>query len=190
MADDDSGDPGATPDEPPTPEGATPDGPTGRRDAAGRDDDAALRDRGKAALDKERDARREAERRAQEAERRLQELEDAGKTEVERAISRLDRQSAELESERGRAAELERRLQERELHELKRSVADEFGIPLSAAHRLQGTDLRSLKADAQKFLDERPTQSTGSIGVGRGGGSAGRGGVDMNALIREASGRS
>jgi hypothetical protein len=191
VADEDTPNGGATPPGGPTPTGATPGGQAGAgaRPAAG-DDDAELRERGKAALDREREARREAEQRASAAEKRLQELEDQGKTEVERAISRLDRQSAELETERGRRAELEARLAASELLELKRSIAQEMGVPLDAAHRLQGTDSRSIRADAQKYLDERGP-APGSVGVGRGGtASGGRGpGVDMNQMIREAAGR-
>ncbi len=187
---DESSDSGARPDETPTPEGARPDGRTtgeGARPDAG-NDDPTLRDRGREALDRERNARREAERRAIDAERRLQELEDAGKSEIERAIARLDRQSAELDRERATRGELEQKLADMELLELKRQIAAEVGIPLEAAHRLAGRDARTLKADAQRYLDERGS-TEGSIGVGRGGAATGRGGVDMNQLIREASGR-
>lgn len=185
---DDTGTDGATPTDASTPDGATPDGQAGGTRDASADDAAALRAAGKAALDKERDARREAERRATDAERRLNELEDAGKSEVERAIARLDRQAAELDRERTLRMELEEKLAERDLLELKRQVAIDAGIPLDAAHRLVGTDARSLKADAQRYLEERRS-AEGSLGVGRGGGAAARTGVDMNQLIREASGR-
>jgi hypothetical protein len=187
---DEPGTGGATPPDAPTPEGAKPEGPADDgRDAPSGDDDSSLRTPGKAALDKEREARREAERRATEYEKRLQALEDEGKSEIERAISRLDRQSAELDQERSRSSELQRRLDEVELLELKRSVAAEAGLPLDAAHRLVGTDVRSLKADAQRYLEERG-KPEGSLGIGRGGAASGRGvAVDMNQLIREASGR-
>jgi hypothetical protein len=187
---DEPGTGGATPPDAPTPDGATPDGSADDgRDAPSGDGDSKLRDAGKAALDKERDARREAERRAAEYEKRLQALEDEGKSEIERAISRLDRQSAELDSERKRTAELESKLAERDLLELKRTVAIEAGLPLDAAHRLVGTDVRSLRADAQRYLEERG-KPEGSLGIGRGGAASGRGvATDMNQLIREASGR-
>lgn len=187
---DEHGTGGATPPDAPTPTGATPDGSADDgRDAPNGDDDSTLRNPGKAALDKEREARREAERRAAESEKRLQALEDEGKSEIERAISRLDRQSAELDQERGQRQELERKLADMELLELKRSVAAEAGLPLDAAHRLVGTDVRSLKADAQRYLEERG-KPEGNLGVGRGGAASGRGvAVDMNSLIREASGR-
>jgi len=186
-----SGDAGATPTPPTTSEGATPDERTtgdGARPDTGTDDAKTLRDAGRKALDEERKARREAEQRATESERRLAQLEDAGKTEVERAISRLDRQSAELDASRGRIAELETKLAERELLELKREIALDVGIPLEAAHRLQGTDARSIKSDATRYLEERKG-GEGSLGVGRGGTATGRQSVDMNRIIREAAGR-
>ncbi len=182
---------GATPTAGPTPEGAKPDGPTvDERDAGDGPDAGKLGEKGKAALDRERDARREAERRAAESEKRLHDLEDAGKSEVERAIARLDRQSAELEQARGRVQELEADVARRELLELKRTIASEFGIPPEAAHRLQGSDTRSLRADAERYVDEREaTETPGSIGVGRGGTAGARPSADMNRLIREAGGR-
>jgi hypothetical protein len=192
MADETSSDSGARPDELPAAEGARPDarstGEGARPDTGSSNDAETLRDTGKESLNRERNARREAERRATEAERRLAELEDAGKSEVERAIARLDRQSAELDASRSRVAELETKLAERELLELKREIALELGVPLEAAHRLQGTDARSIKADATRYLEERKTPA-GDFGGGRGGTASGARGVDMNRIIREASGR-
>jgi hypothetical protein len=187
---DEPGNGGATPPAAPTPDGATPDGlADGGATPPDGGDDPKLRDPGKAALDKEREARRDAERRASEAQARLQALEDEGKSEIERAISRLDRQSAELDQERTLRQQYEHRLAEMELLELKRSVAIEAGLPPDAAHRLIGTDVRSLKADAQRYLDERGKPAA-DLGVGRGGAASGRGvAADMNQLIREASGR-
>jgi hypothetical protein len=186
-------DAGATPDDAPTPDGATPDGqqsPADRRDVDdGHDDAQALRDRGREALAREREARREAEKRAADMQRQLSEIQDAGKSEIERAIARLDRQGAELERERSLRIEYEQDIARRELLELKRSIAQDLGIPPEAAHRLQGDDARSLRADAQRYLDERG-RSEGNIGIGRGGAATGRSsGDDMNRIIREASGR-
>jgi len=190
VADETPGAGGATPTDAPTPAGATPYGhaDVSRDASAGTTDVAALREAGKEALSKERDARRDAERRASDAERRLAALEDAGKSELERAVARLDRQAAELEAERATRQRLESELAERELLELKRSIAREFGVPPEAAHRLQGTDVRTLKADAQRYLDER-RPADGDLGVGRGGAATTRDNVDMNTLIRQASGR-
>lgn len=192
MADETSSDTGATPAELSTPTGATPEGRTageGATPGTGTSDADTLRAQGKEALEKERTARREAERRVAETERRLAELEDAGKSEVDRAISRLDRQSSELDASRARVAELESKLAARELLELKREIAHEVGIPPEAAHRLQGTDARSIKADATRYLEERGKDAVGDFGGGRGGTASGARGVDMNRIIREASGR-
>jgi hypothetical protein len=193
VADQDPAGAGATPDAGPTPEGARPDGQVDdRRDAGGDHDDSdtQLRDRGRQALERERTARREAEQRATEFERRLAELEDAGKTELERATARADRSASEADTARARVAELERELAERDVLELKRQIAQEVGIPFEAAHRLQGSDARSIRADANRYLEERG-RTQGDLGVGRGGAATGRPqGADMNQLIREASGRS
>lgn len=192
MANENPDDGGARPPDATTPEGARPEGRTtgeGARPDTGTSDADTLRDAGRESLKRERDARREAERRASELERRLTELEDAGKSEVERAIARLDRQSGELDASRSRVAELEEKLAARELLELKREIALEVGIPLEAAHRLQGTDARSIKADATRYLEERKAGAVGDFGGGRGGTASGARGVDMNRIIREASGR-
>jgi hypothetical protein len=193
VADQDTGDGGAKPPEAPTPEGARPEGQqqgtgTGREAPAGDDDADSLRERGRVALDRERTARREAEQRATDLEQRLTAIEDQGKSELERAIARLDRQASDLDGVRARNTELEQELARRDLLDLKRDVALELGIPLEAAHRLQGTDARSIKADAQRYLDER-RRLQGDLGVGRGGAAAQRGSSDMNDLIRQASGR-
>lgn len=190
MADPTS-DAGATSADAPTPDDAKSDGPLDvRRDADdGHDDTTALQARGREALSKEREARREADKRAADAERRLSEIQDAGKSEIERAIARLDRQGADLERERTLRVELEQEIARRDVLELKRSIAQELGIPPDAAHRLQGDDARSLRADAARYLEERGRSDSGDIGVGRGGGAApGRTGVDMNRMIRDASG--
>ena len=199
MADDTSTGTGATPDAGLASTDATSgeqQQPDAARDASvGQGNANTLSDTGRATLDKERDARRdadrrraEAERRATDAEKRLADLEDAGKSEIERAVARLDRQGAELDAERKLRTELQAELARRDLLELKRTIANELGIPMEAAHRLQGDDARSLRADAQRYLDERG-RSEGSIGVGRGGAAGRGGGVDMNTVIRQASGR-
>lgn len=189
---DDTGSTGARPDAGPTPEGARPDGQqdaTGTREASGSGSGTdSLSDSGREALDRERTARREAERRANDIERQLQQLQDAGKSELERAQSRAERAAAELENERAARQQLEAKVLANELLELKRSIAIDMGVPIEAAHRLQGTDTRSIKADAQRYLEER-AEAEGHLGVGRGGTSTGRSGADMNTLIRQASGR-
>jgi hypothetical protein len=69
-------------------------------------------------------------------------------------------------------------------------VATEAKLPPFMAQRLQGDDLRSLRADAKKISDELAASSTGSLGLGQGGAAVSGGRrVDMNTLIREAAGR-
>lgn len=167
---------GATPEAGST-EGATPDTP--------------LDDAGRAALDKERGARRDAERKASEYRRRIAELEDAGKPELERATSAAQRAQAEAETHAKRVTELETLLAERDRSDLRRKVIAEVGLPLDMADRLHGDDLRALRADATKLAEAISAgRPVGDIGIGRGNAAGGRPrGVDMNQLIREASGR-
>lgn len=172
---------GATPEAGST-EGATPDpqqGDSGRQ----------------AALDRERDLRREAERQAREYRRRVNELEDAGKSETDRLAAQAKRSAEEAEQHARRVAELEGEIARRDLDQLKRDIAAESGLPPSAAHRLQGTDRRSLRADAEALAKELQTGTpVGSAGIGRGNAATGQrqtvdGNAGMNQLIREAAGR-
>jgi hypothetical protein len=169
-----------------TPDGAKPTG-----EGEGAKPDTPLSDEGKAALDKEREARRDAERKAAQYRDRLAELEDAGKSEVERAQSQLQRATADLEKATARISELESEAQARELEALKVQIAAEADLPASVAKRLQGKDARELRADAKALRDELQSGTpVGSLGIGRGGTASGsQHGVSMNQLIREASGR-
>jgi hypothetical protein len=182
---------GATPSPAPDPAaGATPAGQQ-ERSSEGATPDTRLGESGQAALDKERGARRDAERQAAEYRRRIADLEDAGKSDVERLASQLKRIEIEADAHRKRVAELEGEISKRDLDALKAQVAAEAGLPASAAHRLQGSDARSLKRDAEALAAELQAGTpVGQIGVGRGGTASGsRVRVDMNDLIREAAGR-
>jgi hypothetical protein len=174
-----------------TPAGSNPDDATSQGDGKGAKPDTPLSDEGKAALEKEREARRDAERRAAQFRDRVTELEDAGKSEVERAQSQLQRATADLEKATARISELESDIATRELDALRVSIASEMELPASVAKRLQGTDARTLRADAKSLKEELSAGTpVGSLGIGRGGTASGnRQGVDMNQLIREASGR-
>jgi len=186
--------PGATPAQPDPAAGATPGGQQQPAEGAtppaateGAKPDTTLGDAGREALDKERAARREADRALAAARQRVAELEDAGKSEGERT-------RAELERAQERIRELEGIQHERELLELKREVGAEVDppLPFTLADRLQGTDRRSLKADAAKLAEElKAGVPVGDLGIGRGAGAAGgtAGRVDMNQLIREAAGQ-
>jgi hypothetical protein len=168
---------GATPETGSSKEGATP--------------DTSLGDRGREALERERGARREAERNAAEYKRKIAELEDAGKPDLERAQGQVRRHQAEIETHKARIAELESELSRRDLDAMKAQVATEFNIPPKMADRLNGTDLRSLKADARDLAEQlRSGQPVGSFRGGEGSSAVpGSGRVSMTDLIREATGR-
>lgn len=200
MADDDKPTAGAAtaPESDPgtsaTPAGQSngnPDGAKPTGEGEGAKPDTTLSDEGKAALEKEREARRDAERRAAQFRDRVTELEDAGKSEVERAQSQLKRATDDLAKATDRITALEAEAQARELEALKVHIAAEAELPASVAKRLQGKDARELRADAKALREELQSGTpVGSLGIGRGGTASGsRSGVSMNQLIREASGR-
>lgn len=83
---------------------------------------------------------REWEKRAKanaQAAKRLEEIEDAKKSEVERATTRQQRAEAERDEA---VAKL-----------LRYEVATSAGLPLSVAHRLQGSTKDELEADAREL---------------------------------------
>jgi exonuclease VII small subunit len=167
-----------------TPDGATPKGEEGNKP------DTPLGDNGIAALEKERDARREAERNVAQLRDRVTELEDAGKSELDRAMSALKRATDDLAKSSARIGELEGELSKRDTDALKAKIAEEEGLPPSVAKRLTGKDARELRADAKALKDELNAGTpVGVIGVGRGGTASGTRRVDMNTLIRDAAGR-
>ena len=188
---------GATPPEPDPAASAkpggqsTPDGATPKGEGEGAKPDATLSDEGKVALEKEREARRDAERRAAQYRDQVTQLEDAGKSELERAVSQHKRAVDELAKANERITALEGDLQRRELDTLKSKIAAEEGLPASVAKRLSGNDAREIRADAKSLRDELQAGTpVGDLGLGRGGTASGtRRGVDMNTLIREAAGR-
>jgi hypothetical protein len=172
-----------------TPPGGTPDGATPKGEE-GTKPDTPLGDSGIAALEKERDARREAERIVAQMRDRVTELEDAGKSELDRAMGALKRATDDLSKSSARITELEGELSKRDLDAIKLKIADEEGLPPSVAKRLTGKDARELRADAKALKDELNAGTpVGVIGVGRGGAASGNRRVDMNTLIREAAGR-
>jgi hypothetical protein len=168
-------------------EGATP--PAGSGEGAR--PDPPLGDVGRQALDRERDARRDAERQRDELRHRIADLEDRDKSETERDKARLQRATFDIEQRDKRIAELEGEVAARDLRDLKAQIAAEEGLPPSVASRLQGTDVRSLRADAKSLRNELESgRPTGSLGIGVGGGATNQQGrVDMNTLIRQAAGR-
>lgn len=188
---------GVTPPEPEPGASAKPTGdsaPNGEKptgEGKGAKPDTPTEDEGlRGALDKERDARRDAERRAAQMRDRVTELEDAGKSELERATAQLKRAMDEQAKQTARITELEGELSRRDLDALRVSIAAEAGLSASVAKRLQGKDARELRADAKSLKEELDGGRTATIGVGRGGTASGtRRGASMNDLIREAAGR-
>jgi hypothetical protein len=164
--------------------GATPDTPSRGATPASDDDKGTtgdLGDPGVRALTAERERVKELERTNAEMRDRLAALEDAGKSEVERAHAQAKRESE-------RAEEAERRVAELERGSARLRIAEEVGLPLELADRIQGDDDRAMRGDAKRLL-ELTAPADGRLGAGRGGVTPPRGAQDMNALIREASGR-
>jgi hypothetical protein len=172
------------------PDGATPEGQQ-QSGTEGATPDTPLGEAGREALEKERTARRDAERQLTEYRNRLTEAQEAGLPELERTQSALKRAEAEREAHQTRVSELEAQVRELTLRDMRRQVAQENNLPPDAVDRLQGDDLRSLRADATKLagLIQAGTP-VGSLGIGHGAAATGKPGrVDMTTLIREASGR-
>lgn len=171
---------------------SAPDGVTPKGDEKGGKPNTPKGDEGAvAALEQERQLRREAERNAAQYRDRVTELEDAGKSELERATAQLKRASDTSDQHSKRIAELEAELNRRDLDSLKRDIAAEYELPPSVAKRLQGKDKRELAADARALKEElQAGRPTGSLGIGHGGSATGaRRNADMNSLIRRAAGR-
>jgi hypothetical protein len=124
----------------------------------------------KAALDREREAAKAARKEADEAKAKVKGFEDAALSEQEK-------------KEKEKAA-AEQRATAAETKALKYEVAATKGVPLSQAHRLQGSTKQELETDADAFLkDVKP-------GTGFDGGprqpAPGKGGMDE--AIRRAAG--
>lgn len=111
-----------------------------------------LGDAGMKALVAERARANEAEKKFKAAERRLQELEDAGKSELEKAQATAESASAEV-------AQLQSEIKSRELQLLKQSIGIETGLPANLIDRLQGDDEEALRADAKSLADFIPDTS-------------------------------
>jgi hypothetical protein len=101
-----------------------------------------LGDKGKLAIQREREARKAAEKRAKENEdaaRRLAELEDANRSEVDKATTR--------------AQEAEARVAQLEVEALRRDVGADKGLTAAQAKRLIGSTREELEADADELIE-------------------------------------
>lgn len=105
---------------------------------------ADLGDAGKKAIDAMKAERDEARRKAAEAEAKVKEFEDSQKSQAEKDAERL--------------AELEKQARDNGLKALKYEAAEKTGIPLAAAHRLNGESLDDLIKDAEALKE---------LGIGR-----------------------
>jgi preprotein translocase subunit SecD len=122
---------------------------------------------------------RQAEAEAKAARQELQGLQDAGKSELEKANTRAERAEA-------RAAELERSL-------LTSSVASRHGIPPEHVHRLIGTTEEELETDAKalaKALRSSTEEPPPDLGGGVRQGAPAQGSMAFSDSIRRrAQGR-
>lgn len=129
------------PDTPPSPDPTTdpapPPPPPAAPDVQPAPDPAQLGDPGKAALKAERVARGAAEKRATEAEARLREIEDAQKSDLQRATDR--------------AAELERQLADSMKQSLRLRIATEHSIGADDLVLLTGGTEEELQAQAARI---------------------------------------
>jgi hypothetical protein len=112
-------------------------------------DPDALGDAGKAALAAERKRANDAEKALREADAKLQQLEDANKTELERALSKV----SELEAAN---ATLAQESGAKDLTILRLNTGIDEGLPKNLILRLQGEDEDSFKADAASLKELIP----------------------------------
>jgi hypothetical protein len=112
-------------------------------------DSEQLGDAGKAALQAERKRANDAEKALNAATTRLKELEDAGKSELEKAQARI----AELEASN---TTLTADLAARDITITRLNVGIDEGLPKNLIARLQGADEESIKADAASLRELVP----------------------------------
>lgn len=110
------------------------------QDAPATDAPDSLGDAGIKALKSEREARREAEQRAKELQQRLQEIEDAEKSELQKAQERL--------------AEAEKAAADASAEATRLRVATEKGLSPAQAKRLAGSTYEEMAADADELLEQ------------------------------------
>lgn len=112
---------------------------------------------------------------ARDAEARLAEIEDAQKSEAQKALDRAERAESELAGYRAA--------------ELRREAAGKAGLPLEFADRVKGESSEAMEADAKelaKHLKAASNPPPGSYDNGAAGQGSGRG-TNMDALIRASA---
>ncbi len=100
-------------------------------------------------LDKVQKALKDANKEAADRRKKLEELEKAEQARKDAELSEQDRLKKENETLRIQAATAQREL-------LQRSVADEIGLPLLFASRIQGADKDAMLTDAKALLEAMP----------------------------------
>lgn len=120
---------------------------------------------------------RQAQGQLRTAQRALQELEDAGKSELERASTRAERAEQ-------RVAELER-------NQLVSAVAARHSLPPELAERLRGETEQELEADAKALAKLMPgeTPDPGALGAGARSAAATGGSRGFSEQIRQRARR-
>lgn len=112
-------------------------------------DSPELGDAGKKAIEAERKRANEAEKAAKAAEAKLKEIEDANKSDIDKALARV----AELEAAN---TQLTSDLGKRDLTISRLNVGIDERLPKNLIARLQGDDEESIKADAASLRELIP----------------------------------
>lgn len=112
-------------------------------------DPEALGDEGKKALVAERKRADDAEKALKAAAAKLQQIEDADKTELEKALGRIKSLEEENATLNGDVASREKTI-------LRLNTGIEEGLPKNLIARLQGDDEESIKADAVSLRELIP----------------------------------
>jgi ElaB/YqjD/DUF883 family membrane-anchored ribosome-binding protein len=97
-----------------------------------------LGESGKKALNSERDARRKAETELTKLRKRLEDSENTGKSELQKIQDRVDELQRDADAAKKKAVVMQ--------------VIAETGLPADLADRLQGDDLETVRADAEKLV--------------------------------------
>jgi predicted nuclease with TOPRIM domain len=103
----------------------------------------------KAENDRMAKALKEANREAADRRKKLEELEKAEQARKDAELSEMERLKKEAETLRLAAAEAQRTI-------LQRDIAEEIGLPIVFAARIQGADREAMLADAKAMLEALP----------------------------------
>jgi multidrug efflux pump subunit AcrA (membrane-fusion protein) len=113
-----------------------------------------------AELERTRAALKEANKEAASRRKRQEELEAAEAERTKAAMSDTERQLARIKELEDLSAQQAHLLKEKELHELRREVAAEIGIPAGLAKKIVGATREEMIEDATAMLELLPKQET------------------------------